>query len=446
MQARCGRSRAAAVGLISLSAGFAAAQPITSINSPTPGVNGAFGYAVAPIGDVTGDARPDIVIGALAEGTNFAGQVHIAWGTIGIVQPGYTIAAPLPKFGAKFGASVAGAPDVNGDAVPDVVIGAPGIWFGTQPSGAGAVYLYSGANRAFLRVLQSPNLESNGNFGHSVAAMTDVNADGRGDVIVGAPFENPAPAPFNSGRAYVFSGKNGVLLHSLVSPAPLQAGKFGTSVASVPDLSGDGKPDVLVGAQEFGGEGRVHVYSGATGVFIRTLESPNKEVGGIFGWSVSGVPDANGDNLGDIVVGAPGEDPGTSPVNSGRAYVFSGATGQLLRTLISGTPEAGGQFGRSVAGMPDTNNDSRGDVVVGAPFEDPGISPASAGRAYLHSGATGVRLQTLTSVSEAANGQYGISVCGIGDVNLNTRAEVVVGALRELLGGVNAGRSFLHRR
>ena len=126
---------------------------------------------------------------------------------------------------------------------------------------------------------------------------------------------------------------------TLTSLNPEALGNFGVSTAGVPDLDGDGRGDVLVGAwRENGGAedaGRAYVFSGVTGARLRTLASPNPELDAQFGRSVAGVPDADGDGQGDLLVGAPLEDGGAS--NSGRAYLFSGATGELLRTLVSPT-------------------------------------------------------------------------------------------------------------
>jgi hypothetical protein len=435
---------------LALGAGVAAAAPafaqVTTINPPAPVANGKFAIYTAPLGDIDNDLRSEFLIGAPQEGVNNSGRVHIGWGVLGTVMSGKSMNAPHPIAGARFGEAVAGVPSVNGDTTPDILVGAPGVTIGAAPAGSGRVYVFSGSNSTLIRTIQSPAMELNGNFGNAVAGLPDINADLKGDIVVGALFEDPGTSPFNCGRVYVYSGATGQLLRKIGSPTPQEKGKFGTSVSGVPDLNGDNVADILVGSQEFNGQGRVHIYSGATFARLRTIHSPGAETGGVFGWSVSGIPDVNGDARGDILVGAPHEDPGTSPTSCGRAYIYSGATGQLLWKLLPLTPEAQGRFGWSVAGIPDTNNDGRGDAIVGAPGEDPGASPTDAGRAYVHSGATGLRLSTLTSVSEAAAGGFGSSVSGITDVNGNARAEVVVGAPGELLAGINAGRGFLIRR
>ncbi len=99
--------------------------------------------------------------------------------------------------------------------------------------------------------------------------------------------------------------------------------------------------------------------------------------------------DADGDGRGDLLVGAYREGPSGSPFAAGRAYLFSGASSMLLLELASANEESSGQFGWSVAGVPDTDGDGRSDLLVGAYQEDPGASPNQAGRAYLFSGASG---------------------------------------------------------
>ena len=66
-----------------------------------------------------------------------------------------------------------------------------------------------------------------------------------------------------------------------------------------------------------------------------SLKSPFEETFGRFGESVSGAGDVNMDGKADVIVGAPFESPGSSPSGAGRAYVFSGATGDTLFSLKS---------------------------------------------------------------------------------------------------------------
>lgn len=147
-------------------------------------------------------------------------------------------------------------------------------------------------------------------------------------MVVGAYNESPGADPGGAGRAYVFSGKNGALLRKIIPPTEEANANFGVSVASVPDLDGDAKPEILVGSPggSWAGKpvssGAVHVYSGKTGVRLYSFGSPNAETGGDFGLAVAGLKDVTGDGKGEIIVGARYEDPGNAPYNAGRAYII----------------------------------------------------------------------------------------------------------------------------
>jgi hypothetical protein len=189
--------------------------------------------------------------------------------------------------------------------------------------------VFSGQTWALLHTLVSPNEEELGEFGHSVGGAGDVNGDGIPDIVVGAPYEDPPGTPFDAGRAYIFSGRSGESLHELISPNETPGGYFGRAVAGVGDMNGDGYDDVMVGANRENpgsgpeGAGRAHIFSGRTGRLLYTLVSPNEEQWGYFGYSVAGAGDVNGDGHPDVMVGAYNETPSGSPSWAGRAYVFS---------------------------------------------------------------------------------------------------------------------------
>jgi len=323
----------------------------------------------------------------------------------------------------RFGTGVSGMPDADGDGFGDVVIGAPEASPGNSPNNAGRVLIYSGATGAFLHTLSSPTERTNGQFGYYVSGLEDVDGDTFGDVIVGSLNEKPI---------YVFSGKTGSLIYTLESHIEDPISSQGRSVAGTPDLDGDDCGDIIIGTPwAFTGAGRAYIYSGSTGELLHTLISDNVADNAVFGQSVSGIPDVNGDDMGDVVVGAFQEDLSGPFVNAaGRAYIFSGADGTLLHTLESPTPRTGGLFGWAVSGVPDIDGDNRGDVIVGARREGPtDFNPT--GRAHVFSGATGSPIHTLLSPSPSVNGYFGQSLSCVDDINGDGISDIAIGAQDE---------------
>ena len=439
------RSTVAGLALVAtaLVAGQAAAD-ILKLKSPNQENFGDFGVSVSGIPDVDGDGHGDVIIGADSEdgaGINDSGRVYIFSGATGALIR--THASPFATSQGYFGQAVAGVSDVNGDGRGDYIVGAPGeIVNGIN--GAGRVYVYSGATGLAIHVHTSPNPESFGRFGSAVAGIPDLNGDQRGDYIVGAYDENGSGVN-GSGRAYVYSGSTGILVAVHASPNAGTGGSFGASVAGIPDATGDLRGDYIIGApyEDLPGNlfegGRAYIYSGNTHALTHTLVSPNAEAYGRFGNSVGGLTDASSNFRGDVVVGAAREDPGASPAEAGRAYLFDGTTGALLKQLASPNEENGGYFGASVAGVPDRDGDGRGDMVVGAEFE-------GNGKAYVISGATGSIIATIAP-SLPSTGQLGNAVAGVPDCNGDGLGDVLVGAFTAEDNGEppNAGRAFLER-
>ena len=218
-----------------------------------------------------------------------------------------------------------------------------------------------------------------GDFGEWVAPAGDVDGDGYGDVLVGTGLEDGALA--NEGGAYLFRGSpNGSLpVHSwLWRSGQLDAGGQ-LKVASAGDVNGDGYADVLVGVPSWDtpgqmNAGKVAVFHGGPNGLppAPTYErfSPVLAANQPFGYAIAPAGDVNGDGYDDVVVGVPFNSV-VGMTNRGAAYVFHGGPTGLAaapaRSWFGGT--ADGQFGFSVSGAGDVNGDSYADVIVGAPFQ-----------------------------------------------------------------------------
>jgi hypothetical protein len=360
----------------------------------------------------------------------------------GVVEAQTTVlGCPRREIGAKYGWCVAGLPDVNGDGRGDIAIGAESESVGSRPN-AGRVYIVSGTGQ-YLRVIVPPTAQPVGTFGWCVAGMPDVTGDGRGEVLITGVWEADTQGRL-CGRAYMYNGASGQMIRAWVSPARQEGGCFGWSIASIPDVNGDGRADVAVGApyENAGGRtasGRVYIYSGATGQYIRTLWSPSYQIDGQFGHSVAGIADVNGDGRGDIIVGAPGEYTASTPAGSGRAYVFSGATGQLIRTHRSATPAVNGNFGYSVAAVGDSNGDGVQEVLVGAPHEASAQLHPAGGKAHLFSGANGVGLRRMSSPGAQTQGNFGTCVSAVPNTDGSPSTRMIIGAPEE----IDSGRAYI---
>jgi len=430
------------LGMLVITAAPADAQTLLlTLDTANPKADAQFGTSVA-MGDVNGDGKDDIVVGAYHEdvgGNSDQGRVYVFSGADGSLL--FTLDTPNPQTYALFGTSAA-VEDVNGDGKGDIAVGAFAevVDFATR----GRAYVFSGADGSLIFTLESPNRPSYNSFGNSLA-LGDVNGDGVRDIVVGA-FPEHVSGATNQGRAYIFSGVDGSLLRTLDTPSPQDFAYFGWSVAAA-DVDGDGKADVAVGAPDGDTRGtayaaRAYVFSGVDGSMLFTLNTPNPQPRGVFGVSVA-MGDVNGDGRPDIVVGSSVEDV-ESTAGAGRAHVFSGVDGSLLFSVESPVPQTQSRFGHTVAAG-DVNGDGRDDIAVGAYMEDVGAN-ADQGRAYAFSGADGSLLFTMDSPNPQAGAQFGYSfpVLAMGDANGDGRHEIVVAAPFEDVGGnIDQGRAYV---
>ena len=424
---------------------FAWAGAVATLQAPEPGANANLGFrATSSVGDLTGDGRADFLLGAYrasASGIGEAGEVYLYSGRTAEVVE--TLQSPNAEFNGWFGHSVLGFDDTNSDGMPEIVVAADAETAGAQ--GAGHVYIIDGATLTVIRTLSSPNPSRFGQFGISIARVPDTTGDGVDELLVGA-FREVFLGASESGRAYLFNGATGALLLTLEHPLDQTGTVFGVGVNGLDDLNGDGAGELLVGASGTDIEntfdaGAAFVFDGVTGDSLFTLNSPAPVASAFLGFNVAGVPDLTGDGIMDIAVGAH-TDTGDDGVVTGRAHVFNGVTGAWLYAA-NPQPRENGQFGLWVDGIADVNGDSLGDILVGAQNVTSGCTEL-AGRAYLLDGATGDLLRTFDAPHPQVSGAFSFALTATQDANADGRPEVLAAAWNETVDEVpGAGRVYV---
>jgi FG-GAP repeat/Secretion system C-terminal sorting domain/FG-GAP-like repeat len=291
---------------------------------------------------------------------------------------------------------------------------------GGAVSGAGQAQPVSGSRSRVSSVSERllSGMDPADDFGWSSACAGDVNGDGYPDIIVGA-YEYGS----NTGRAYIyFGGPNMKSTPDLILTGEGTNQDFGTSVASAGDVNGDGYADVIVGANGYNSHvGRAYIYFGGPHMTGAPDVILNGEASGDnFGSTVAGAGDVNGDGYADVVVGAFG-----NSSSKGRAYIyFGGPTVSTTPALKLSGQSANDYFGVSVASAGDVNGDGYSDILIGASGYN-----SSTGRAYVFLGGKTIGTTPYLTIDGEATGDYfGNAVCSAGDVNGDGYADICVGA------------------
>jgi Ca2+-binding RTX toxin-like protein len=378
---------------------------------PTLSNSDFFGFSVASVGDLDGDGVADLAVGASHDytGGTLRGAVHVLFmNTDGTVKSSTKIASdtgggPTLTNGDRFGSSVAGVGDLDGDGVADLAVGAQ--YDKTVGSNRGAVHVLllnaDGTVKSSTKIASDtgggPTLANGDFFGFSMAGIGDLDGDGVADLAVGASRDDTGGSI--RGAAYVLflntdgTAKSSTKIASDTGGGPTLADfdLFGSSVTSLGDLDGDGVPDLAVGAErdDTGGRDRGAVYvlllnadgtvKSSTKIASNIGGGPTLANGDFFGRSVAGVGDLDGDGVADLAVGASYDDTGGS--DRGAVHVLLLNTDGTVKSstkIASGT--GGGPtladsdvFG-AVSSVGDLDGDGVADLAVGALGDDTGGS------------------------------------------------------------------------
>jgi hypothetical protein len=419
------------------------------------------GIGLARLGDVDGDGGEEFVMGAPEHSAADvkSGKVYL--------MKSYEddISSPTRSFlgvDAKnfLGRNIESAGYIDGDARPDLLLGATGADIAGVDSGA--VYLltfedywYTGSTEIDLSAATRIFLgeEAGDRLGGAMLGPGDIDGDGLGDIVLGSA--NHSSVGYLFGRVYTYlSGSS----EPLIIDGASNAGFFGATIASPGDLDGDGIPELWISAPG-GSTQRSAIYlfsgldlaDGEASLDDAQLIITATEYGTDFGRSLE-TGDLDGDGVSELFVGAQYDN--TTGYQAGAIYVFypdlyrsSTDLSDMDAGLILYGEGPENKVGSSFALLDDEDGDGGVELLVGAP----GFSGQ-----YTHSGKVyyipsaeildpilDLSLVRRSFVGESDHDEAGHSVASLGDLDGDGLGEILIAAPYANGSASDSGRVYL---
>jgi hypothetical protein len=247
--------------------------------------------------------------------------------------------------------------------------------------------------------------------------------------------------------------------------------RFGTGAAALGDLDGDGVGDLAVGARndDDGGldRGAVWVLFLNPNGTVKSHQKISSTEGGFTGalddqdlfsrWSMTSLGDLDGDGVGDLAVGANGDDDGGA--GRGAVWVLFLNTNGTVKSHqkisdteggFTGTLDDGDSFGMSAAALGDLDGDGVCDLAAGATGDDDGGS--GGGAVWVLTLNTSGKVESHQKISDTAGGftgivdasdEFGSGAASLGDLDGDRVRDLAVGASGDDDGGTNRGAVWI---
>ena len=466
---------------------------VTELTNPIDR-NDRFGSSLTTLGKINNDGTLGLAVGVPGYKEDLGALWILFLNSNGTVNSDHIITSNESGFSGKldsgdlFGISVANLGDIDGDGIEDLSVGASGDslfiegeqdQFEQSGKGYGSVWTLLMNADGTVKSSQNINggkgglvgnnievLDSNDQFGSDVTIIGDLNGDNIPDLAVGAPFDTPEEKPFdNTGVVWIlFMNENGTVLSSQritqgegnFQGTLLNGDQFGSAVAGIGDLDGDGILDLAVGA--IGDrDGTNSSERGALWILFMKADGTVKEhskisttVGGLqgrhidvvegnayWGSSIVDIGDLDGDGINEFAVGAPGwkEDYGYSDSFGKILIIFPNVDGSVrkyteigqLLGAFRGELNSGDGFGFAIANVGDLDGDGRAELAVGAPGDDDGNdfeeNRGAVWILFLDENGEIIKEQKISSLQGQFQGElkswdfFGSALAGLGDLD-----------------------------
>ncbi len=447
--------------------------------------NEEFGSSLDFIGDVNADGTGDIAVGAPSNellGAN-SGMVYIFFGPFDPNQKTRTPDMRISGFpGSRFGTSISGGFDINGDSISDFAVSSEKSQFGSNQNGD--LFVYFGSANDFM-IKQEPvnglelsgtvvygadsiagNLNSKG-FGSFVRQIGDFDRDGFNDFGVSAPLSDYSGAlgsgalfVFLTGRAISSPGRMDSSVADYIFVGNEDGQSFGFSFDYALNLDGQGNAqqefsdDIIVGAP---GSSKTFVFLGPSSRYLNGIVTPQfadrilegKQGDYNFGYSVTHISDIDGDGLDDMAVSSKNSD-------DDRIYVFYGRNSQAPLSDFSLIIK-GGFLSDSGVYITSFEGSAGPNLSIGAPLG--GESGYSNGAIffmleeefanypkYVETELNVLNLHKKISnpMGLSPNSGYASTMRGSFDINADTAQDLLVGSPQSDINGENSGFAVLY--